>query len=69
MGRKGVSKRKSPKTKAPSVSNAGANGSVSSLTRAAESRAPESIGKGDATAVGKGGKKKASGSEQNHKKR
>ncbi len=69
MGRKGVSKRKSSKTKAPSVSSASKNGAVSSLTKAAETRAPESIGKGEAIAIGKGGKKKSSDSVQNHKKR
>ena len=69
MGRKGVSKRKSSKTKAPSVSSVSKNGAVSSLTQAAESRAPEPIGKGEASAKGKGGKKKSSDSVQNHKNR
>ena len=69
MGRKGVSKRKSPKTKTSSVSSVGINGAVSNLKQAPESREPESIGKGEAIAIGKGGKKKSSGSVQNHKKR
>ncbi len=58
MGRKGVSKRKSPKTKNPVVSTVGTNNMVSSLTRASEPVAIHSAGNGEAASSSKGSKKK-----------
>lgn len=54
MGRKGVSKRKTSKSK----SNEGGNGAAPSIARVSEAPVAKSIGKGEALSVSKGGKKK-----------
>lgn len=58
MGRKGVSKRKTPKSKNQTVSSEGGNGAVPSTPRVSEALTPKSIGRGEAISVSKGGKKK-----------
>jgi hypothetical protein len=58
MGRKGDSKRKTPKAKNPTVSGGSGNGAVSSLAHAPDSSGPKLVGKGEAISSGKGGKKK-----------
>ncbi len=58
MGRKGVSKRKPPKSKQSKVSSGSSNGAVSNIVRVSESPVAKSIGKGEAISTGKGGKKK-----------
>jgi hypothetical protein len=65
MGRKGVSKRKTSKSKGPSDSGGNTNSVVSTIARVTESRAPQSLGRGEAISSGKGDKK----SKQNGKKR
>jgi hypothetical protein len=69
MGRKGVSKRKSPKSKGPSGSSMSTNSSVSNLVHASESPTPQTLGKGEAVSIGKSGKKKESDSSAFNKKR
>jgi hypothetical protein len=69
MGRKGVSKRKPPKSKGPPVLGGSTNTTVSTLTHASESPVPQSLGKGEAISVDKGGKKKSSSTQQNNKRR
>lgn len=58
MGHKGVSKRKPPKAKNQKTLGKGENSVVPSVTRISESPVAQSIGKGEATSIGKGGKKK-----------
>ncbi len=58
MGRKGVSKRKTSKTKDAPVLSKSPNGAVSALARVSESAAPQSPGRGESISAGKGGKKK-----------
>lgn len=60
MGRKGVSKQKSKKTKTPEVSNKSSSGAISSLTHASASPASQTSGKGETDSKGKVGKKKSS---------
>jgi hypothetical protein len=67
MGRKGVSKRKPPKSKISPVSRT--NGAVPALVREVASPAPQRLGEGDAISIGKGGKKKSSDARQKNKKR
>ena len=58
MGRKGVTKRKLPKSKNPTAAGTSSNGAVSDLMRVTESPVVKSIGKGEASSTGKGRKKK-----------
>lgn len=57
MGRKGISKRKSAKVKAPVVSGASAKKSVPAPARVSDSPSPQTLGKGEAISSSKGGKK------------
>lgn len=58
MGRKGVSKRKSSKSKEPKVSGKSSNGAVSDIMRVSESPVAQLPGKDEAKSTGKGRKKK-----------
>jgi len=58
MGRKGVSKRKPPKSKSPKTLAKGENGVVSGATSISKSPVGQSIGKGEAITVDKGRQKK-----------
>jgi hypothetical protein len=67
MGRKGVSKRKSPKPKTEVVSSA--TNTVSGLAHASASPKPVTLNKGDAISISIGGKKKSSDDRLKNKKR
>jgi hypothetical protein len=69
MGRKGVSKRKSSKTKGLPVSNVSTKDTVSSIVRASEAPTPQAPGKGDAPGKGAGGKKKSSDAPRGNQRR
>ena len=56
MGRKGVSKRKLPKSKNAKVSNESGIGAASSIVRVTDA-VPQSIAKGEAISLGKKKKK------------
>jgi hypothetical protein len=58
MGRKGVSKRKPPKSVNQKTLGKGEIDVVLGVTRISESSVAQSIGKGKAISVGKGRKKK-----------
>lgn len=69
MGHKGVSKRKPPKPKTQPVASTSTNGAVSTLAHASAAPVPQTLGKGEAISIVKGGKKKSSASLPKNKKR
>jgi hypothetical protein len=69
MGRKGVSKRKPPKSKNQPVSTGSTKNPVSALALASESTQSQSINNGEAISIVRGGKKKSTDAQQTNKKR
>jgi hypothetical protein len=68
MGRKGVSKRKTPKSKIQPISGGNGNGAVTALAQAANAAVPQSPGKEETMSIGIGGKKKTADTRHTNKK-